>query len=283
MNLSTAKAAGRLKEVGIKKVTGASRRSLIFQYLGESVLMSLLSLFIAIVIVSLLLPAFNTLTGKQLQFQFNTRLLPGVLSITLITGLIAGSYPALYLSGFNPVTILKGQLKTSPGELWVRKGLVVLQFTLSALFIISVLVVYKQMQLIQTKNLGYNKDNIIQFANEGKLRNGQGPFLAEVKKLPGVVNASSMSGNFTGNHSGGSGIDWPGKQKAVDFDGVDVANDLFETLGLTMAQGRPFSRHSVQTVTALFLMKRLLLPWSSPIRLEKRLPCGERKSRSLAW
>jgi ABC-type lipoprotein release transport system permease subunit len=154
MNLSTAKAAGRLKEVGIKKVTGASRRSLIFQYLGESVLMSLLSLFIAIVIVSLLLPAFNTLTGKQLQFQFNTRLLPGVLSITLITGLIAGSYPAFYLSGFNPVTILKGQLKTSPGELWVRKGLVVLQFTLSALFIISVLVVYKQMQLIQTKYQG---------------------------------------------------------------------------------------------------------------------------------
>ena len=98
------------------------------------------------------------------------------------------------------------------------------------------------MQLIQTKNLGYNKDNIIQFPNEGKLRDGLEPFLSEVKKLPGIVNASAMSGNFTGNHSGGGGIDWPGKQKGIEFDGVDADYDLFETLGLQLSEGRAFSR-----------------------------------------
>ncbi len=242
MNLATAKAAGRLKEVGIKKVTGASRRSLIAQYLGESILMSLFSVFIALVLIVLLLPSFNAITGKQLHLVITPRLLLAIAGITTLTGIVAGSYPALYLSGFNPVNILKGQLKTSAGELWVRKGLVVFQFALSAIFIISVLVVYKQMQLIQTQNLGYNKNNIIRFANEGNLRKGLTPFLTEVKRLPGVVNASSMSGDFTGNHSGGGGINWEGKQKRIEFAGVDAEYDLFETMGLQMVQGRTFSR-----------------------------------------
>ncbi|OQP60252.1 ABC transporter permease [Niastella populi] len=242
MNLATAKAAGRLKEVGVKKVTGASRRSLILQYLGESILLSLLALLIAIVIVALLLPAFNSITEKQIQLSFNGGFIPAILSITLFTGLVAGSYPALYLSGFNPIAILKGQIKTSTGELLVRKGLVVFQFVLSVVFIVSVLVVYKQMQLIHTRNLGYNKDNIIQFANEGKLRDGLGPFVTEVKKLPGIVNAAAMSGNFTGNHSGGGGISWPGKQKGIEFDGVDADYDLLETMGLQLTEGRSFSR-----------------------------------------
>jgi putative ABC transport system permease protein len=242
MNLATARATVQYKEVGIKKVAGASRRSLIIQYLGESVLMSILSLFIAIIMLSLLLPSFNSLTGKQLHLSFSPGLILATLGITLLTGIIAGSYPAFYLSRFKPVAILKGQLKTSLGEVWARKGLVVFQFTLSALFIISVLVVHKQMKLIQTKNLGYNKDNIIRFANEGKLRNRLGPFLAEVKKIPGVVNASAMNGDFTGKHSGGGGIDWEGKQKGIEFDGVDVDYDLFETMGLQMAEGRTFSR-----------------------------------------
>ena len=183
MNLSTAKASRRLKEIGIRKVVGASRRSLVFQHLAESLLMSFLSLIIATLFIILLLPGFNQITGKELILSFDTNLILSAIAITLITGLIAGSYPALYLSGFNPVTVLKGKLKSSFSELLIRKGLVVFQFTLSAIFIVAVLVIYKQMDLIKTKNLGYNKDNIIHFAVEGNMRKQLASFIARSKKI----------------------------------------------------------------------------------------------------
>lgn len=244
MNLATARASRRIKEVGIKKVIGARRRTLILQYMGESMLMTLLSLIGAILIVLLVFPLFKEITGKDLYLYFDTTLLLAVLTITLVTGFLAGSYPALYLSGFRPAMVLKGKFNTSAGESWIRKGLVVFQFAISVILIISVLVVYKQMELIQTKNLGYNKDNIIQFANEGKLRQDLGAFLSETKKILGVVNASSMNGDMVGNHSGGGGISWPGQLpgQGIEFDGVDVDYDLMGTLDLKIAEGRSFSK-----------------------------------------
>ena len=245
MNLSTAKAAGRMKEVGIKKVVGASRFSLILQYMGESMLMAFLSLLMGILIVTLLLPAFKQITGKELELSFNTGLIIAVIAITIITGFIAGSYPALYLSGFKPVFILKGKLKTSGGESWVRKGLVVFQFSISVILIISVMVIYRQMQLIQTTNLGYNRENIIQFPDEGKLKENRQPFLAAVKNIPGVVNVSAADGGLLGNpgHSGG-GINWEGKdpKAGIEYYGIGVDYDFIETMGLQMAAGRPFSK-----------------------------------------
>ena len=243
MNLATARASRRIKEVGIKKVIGARRTTLIFQYMVESMLMAFISLMVAILLVSLLLPQFREITGKDLHLYFDRGLISVALTITIITGLLAGSYPALYLAGFGPATVLKGKLSTSAGESWIRKGLVVFQFTISVVLIISVLVVYKQMELIQNRNLGYNKDNIIQFANEGKLRTNLGTFLSEVRKIPGVVNASSMDGDMVGNHSGGGGISWPGQipGHGIEFDGLDVDGDLMETLGLKMNEGRFFS------------------------------------------
>ncbi|HEY5824198.1 MAG TPA: ABC transporter permease, partial [Cyclobacteriaceae bacterium] len=148
MNLSTAKASRRIKEVGIKKAIGANRKALVLQYLGESTLMSFLSLLAAILLVDLLLSQFNIITGKQLTLHFSSSMVLVLLSITLFTGLAAGSYPALYLSAFKPATVLKGKLNSSLGELWARKGLVVIQFSLSILFIVSVLVVYKQMEFV---------------------------------------------------------------------------------------------------------------------------------------
>ncbi len=137
MNLSTAKAAGRMKEIGIKKVVGASRSSLIFQYISESMLMAIMSLLIAVLFVELLLPAFRQITGKDISLYLNANIIVAAIAITIITGLVAGSYPALYLSGFKPVSILKGKLITSSGESWIRKGLVIFQFAISVILIVS--------------------------------------------------------------------------------------------------------------------------------------------------
>lgn len=244
MNLSTAKASKRIKEVGIKKVVGASRGSLILQYMGESMMMAFLSLLIAIVLVALFLPAFKEITGKNILLQFSPNLIFSASVITFITGLIAGSYPAFYLSGFRPVSVLKGKVNTSAGESWLRKGLVVFQFAVSVVLIVSVLVVYKQMNLIQTVNLGYNKDNVIRFSNEGKLEKGLQTFLSKLKNIPGVVNASSMDGNMTGNYSqGGSMIDWEGKQpdETINFMGIDMNYGMMEILDMQMKEGRMFS------------------------------------------
>ncbi|MBS1597378.1 MAG: ABC transporter permease [Bacteroidetes bacterium] len=244
MNLSTAKATRRMKEVGIRKVVGAQRGSLILQYISESMTMAFLSLILAIVFVVALLPAFRSITGKNITLDFNAGFILIVIAITFVTALISGSYPALYLSGFKPVLVLKGKLNTSAGESWIRKGLVIFQFAISVVLIVSVIVVYKQMKLIQTKNLGYNKDNIIHFSNEGKLLKGSDAFLAEIKKINGVVSASSMEGNMTGRYSqGGSWINWEGKspQEGLEFEGLDMDYGMMEMLGLQMKEGRMFS------------------------------------------
>lgn len=249
MNLSTAKASGRIKEVGIKKVVGALRSSLIFQYLGESLLMSFLSLGIAVLLLFLLLPQFNVITGKQIVLHFDVTLITVVLGITISTGLVAGSYPALYLSGFTPATVLKGKLKTSAGEVWVRQGLVVFQFAVSVIFIVSVLVVYKQIDYIQTKNLGYNRDNIIHFEiplemDSVKLK-AAGTFLSEVRDIPGVKNASSYYHNLTGSHGAISDFDWPGKAAGtnIEFSNLEVGYNFIETLGMKLKEGRSFSQN----------------------------------------
>ncbi|MGA7722884.1 MAG: ABC transporter permease [Ignavibacteriaceae bacterium] len=245
MNLSTAKASGRIKEVGIKKAVGAPRKSLVLQYLGESMLMSFLSLIVAIVFVELLIPEFNIITGKHLTLNLETNLILSFLGIALFTGLIAGSYPALYLSGFNPVMILKGKLNSSTGEQWARKGLVIFQFTLSVIFIAAVLVVFKQMEFIQSKNMGYNKDNIIYFDKEGKIMDHQDSFLSELKNIPGVVNASGISQNILGVNSSTIGLYWEGKnpKDIVQFTDLNVDCGMIETLGMEMKAGRAFSRN----------------------------------------
>ena len=245
MNLSTAKASTRMKEVGIKKTIGATRKTLAFQYLSESVLMAFLSFAIALIVVELILPEFNGITGKHMSLNLSENILLSFIAITLLTGVIAGSYPALYLSGFNPVSILKGKLgNNSTGELWLRKGLVIFQFTLSAILIAAVLVVYKQMEFIQSKNLGYNKDNLIYFNAEGDVPGHMDTFLSEIKNIPGVVNASSTSENVTSIISSTFDVNWPGKKPGTtaNFFSVNANYNLIETLGMKMEEGRTFSK-----------------------------------------
>ncbi|MEJ0104352.1 MAG: ABC transporter permease [Bacteroidota bacterium] len=216
-----------------------------FQYIGESMLIVFLSVLLALVIVLLLLPQFNSITGKSLVIHWNMGFIGSIMAITVITGLIAGSYPAFYLSRFKPVTVLKGRLPASLAELWIRKGLVVFQFTLSVVFIIAVLTIYKQMNLVQTINLGYTKDNIISFKNEGALNKSLAPFMTDLKNIPGVMNASTFWGNMTGEMSGRTEkVNWEGKKPGdtAYCMALDVDYGLLEMLDIKMAEGRTFSR-----------------------------------------
>lgn len=243
MNLSTAKASRRIMEVGIKKVFGAERRTLVWQYLGESILMTLISLLIALVLVILLLPGFSEITGKHLELLFDTRITLAFAVITLVTALLAGSYPAIYLSGFSPVMLLKRQFNTSFGELWSRKGLVIFQFAISVIFIVSVLVVYKQIEYVQNKSLGFNKDNVLYFETDGKVIGNAETFIAEVKNISGVINASSMLGNIISPQEGGGmpgKVKWKGKEITLANSAVNY--DLLELLGIEIKEGRTFSR-----------------------------------------
>jgi len=251
MNLATAKATARIRESGIRKLVGAQRGSLIFRYIIESTFMAFLSLGLAMFIVLLLLPQFQAITQKELHINFSYQTIFILLAITLATGILAGSYPAIYLTSFKPSWVLKGSLQFAGGQTAFRKGLVIFQFSLSIVFIIAVMVVYRQMKLVQEKNLGFEKNNIISFSTEGKVRDEMPSFLAEIRKLPGVQHASGMDGDFTGYHSGGGGIDWEGKSQGIEFDGFYVYTDWPETFSIPLIEGRTFKK-DVDSLGVLF-------------------------------
>lgn len=256
MNLSTAQATKKMKEIGVKKTLGASRKMLVMQYLGESMLLVLLSLILSGLLVAVLLPQFNAFTGKELQTNLDGNWVLSILGIALVTGLIAGSYPAFYLSNFNPLTVLKGKLHTSLGEFWARKGLVVFQFSLSILFIVGLLVIHQQIKLTQTQNLGYDRENVLKFQWKGELYdawNGLGQdgknneqfysLLDRLDHVPGIVSYSTMKGNILDNIIGQSGISWSGKEEERNFlfKSPIIGYNYIETMGMEMAAGRDFS------------------------------------------
>ena len=242
MNLSTAKASQRRSEIGIKKAIGASRNSIITQFLGESILLTFCALGIALLLVVWLLPEFNQITGKQIEFAFSINLISAILGITLITGLISGSYPALYLSRFRPLHLLKSKMNATSNGILARKGLVIFQFAISILLIISVMVVYQQMTYIQAKNLGFNKDNVLTFGNEGNLSENPNTFLQEIKKLPGVVETSTFWHNVVGDYGTTWDVKWEGKlpDEKINFATLNVDYNWMELLDLAMIGGRTY-------------------------------------------
>ncbi len=243
MNLSTARASNRMKEVGVKKATGATRGILITQFLGESIVMVTLSAIIALLLISAVLPQFNTITGRALDLAISWQEAGVFLGIILATGLIAGSYPAFYLSSFEPVAVLKGKLNTSWGEKWIRKGLVTFQFTLSVLFIVGFVIINQQIAFIQEQNLGYNKDNVITFVSMGKGSEEVEAYMARLRQTPGVLSATNIyGGNFIGNRNFGTAPTPEGKE------GIEalvprphVGLGYLETLGIELIEGRSFS------------------------------------------
>ncbi len=256
MNLSTAQASRKMKEIGVKKAMGANRNVLITQFLGESILMAILSLVMALVLVILLLPHFNVIIGKSLYLNIELGDILIVVGIVLFTGLVAGSYPAFYLSGFNPVTVLKGKRNSSWGEQWIRKSLVILQFTISIIFIVGFLIINKQIEFTQAKNLGYNRDNIISFERKGKVDNNNlSVFMSELKNIPGVLNASITLGDFIEARSGNTSFSWNGKteEEQKPFPSPEVSYDFIEMLDIEMEEGRSFSREYANEESKIIL------------------------------
>ena len=244
INLSTANASKRLKEIGIKKAMGSKRKELVTQYLVESLLMTSISAILALLIVALLLPQFNELAAKKMTLGFEPVHLLIFAVIFLITGFLAGSYPAFYLSGLKTISTLHGKLNTSFGEIFARRGLVIFQFALSTVLIFSVLIVYKQMEYTQNKNLGYNKDNLVYFEINGKIRQNPDAFISALEQLDGVKSASSISTNIVGGQNTTTRLTWPGKtpDEQEVFQIRPVNFNMIEIFDIGILKGRSFSR-----------------------------------------
>lgn len=244
MNLATARSVKRAREVGVRKVVGAMRSSLIGQFVGEALLLTFLALLITLGLVFGLLPAFNQLTGKHISFPANQPLFwLAVLGMSFFTGLVAGSYPALFLSSLSPVRVLKGSLQFGSGAKFFRQGLVVFQFVLSMLLIVGTIVVYRQVNYVQSKNLGYDRQNLVTVPAEGDLAKSYETFKQEIKRMPGVENVSYMFEAPTGIGSSTGGVSWTGKDPNVNiqFTQTSVGYDFIKTLKIKVA-GREFSK-----------------------------------------
>lgn len=244
MNLSTARSEKRAKEVGVRKVMGAVRQSLVYQFLGESMLLVTMALVIAVLVVELLLPYFNNLTGKNLNMLAHPAFLYWMAGITLFTGLVAGLYPAFYLSSFKPVSVLKGRLVNVPSAVLLRKGLVVFQFTVSIILILGAIVIGQQLSFLQNQNLGFDKEQklVVPFRN-AKAATHYAAFREEVLRIPGVETATSGS-VYPGIENIEDLLFYAENKTihdAVDIHFATVGDDYIETLGLKMATGRSFT------------------------------------------
>jgi len=248
MNLSTARASRRLKEVGVKKTVGAKKGMLVFQYLLDSFILVTIAILLAFLIVWLLLPSFNLIVDKHLSLIPNFQLIMGSFLVVLVTALFSGLYPAFYLSKFKPIQVLKGGMNPSTGEAWARKGLVTFQFTLSVVLIASVIVVYEQIAYTQTKNLGYNNDNILILSVEGALSDSSRfhTFLSELSTKSYLKNAAGSNHNMTGHNGGTYGVNWPGKDPndRTEFENMQITPNFIETMDIELKEGRSFMPNS---------------------------------------
>ncbi|MEX0290896.1 MAG: ABC transporter permease [Flavobacteriaceae bacterium] len=267
INISTARASTRIKEIGVKKSVGAKRKDLMIQFTAEALLTTGISMILALIMVSLFLPQFNLIAGKELDFSLNANFLTGIFLITIGAGLAAGVYPALYLSGLSALKGLKGKVIGNLSGSFGRKGLVVFQFVTSAVLIVAVFIIYNQMEFIQNKNLGFNKNNIIWFPSgvlEENLNRADAKgmssedienFLQILKNTPGVVNASNFRHTMMADFGTTTGLDWPGKDLEKDALFAQIAGgfDFIETMQIELREGRTYSReYSTETEKIIF-------------------------------
>ncbi len=258
MNLSTARSEKRAREVGMRKVLGAKKNALVFQFFGESLLLCLLALSIALLLVWTLLPVFNTLIQKQLDLFAHPSILIIIFGLTILTSLLSGLYPALYLSSFTPITVLKGALVNSISAKSIRKGLVVFQFAVSAVLILVSGVIWQQMNFLKNKDLGFKKEQQLLIPlRSAEVAENYTTFKTELLKNPNVVSAS-VGDSYPGLHVI-SDNGFYAEDKTI-HDNVytrygQVADDYIETLGYTLLHGRTFSKNRASDSLSIILNK----------------------------
>ncbi len=267
MNLATARSAGRAQEVGLRKVVGAERGQLISQFLGETLFMAVLALFLSVVFSKLLLPVFKLLSGKDLSLSLTSASLAlSLIGVTLLVGLIAGSYPALFLSSFQPVNVIKGSIKSGQANARLRQGLVVFQFAVSIVFIIGTGVVFSQLKFVQGKRLGFEKENVVVLSlGDPRARVIYRTFVERVTQSPEVVSAAgagSLPGGLT--NMGFFRPEGADVSEQVPMEIIICDHDFLKTMGIELAAGRDFSLvHLTDVQEALLLNETAvkLLGW----------------------
>jgi len=272
MNLATARSTKRAREVGLRKVVGSQREGLIFQFLTESTLLTVLSLVMSILLVLVMFPHFNQLAGKSfdLQVLYSPVVVISILAVIILVGILGGSYPAFYLSRFNPVNVLKGEVtKGSSGSLF-RKVLVVIQFTISVAMIVSTLVVYKQLDYLKTKDLGYEMENVVSLEfSTGEMIKKYPVLKQALLENPDIVHVASTSteiGEGSGKSLFNVETDDGMKQRGINMAVVD--HDFVETLGITMLEGRDFQEDMPSDTLLGVIVNETMakrLNWSKPL------------------
>jgi len=258
MNLSTARSQKRAKEVGIRKTVGSNKKQLIFQFLSESILISGIALLFALVLVLVSIPWFNELAGKNMEIPWTNLIFwSSILVVTLLTGLLAGSYPALYLSSFSPIKVLKGTFKAGPYAAVPRKVLVVFQFAVSIMLAVGTVIVFNQIEFTKDRPIGYDRSNLLSVQMNNPEYNGKYNLLRnELIKSGVVADMTQSSSPLMGVYSnGGGGISWVGKdpEMSPDFGIIRVTHDYGNTVGWQFLEGRDFSRNYASDSSAIII------------------------------
>jgi ABC-type antimicrobial peptide transport system permease subunit len=272
MNLATARAARRAKEVGLRKVVGAIRPHLMGQFLAESLVVALLSLVLALLIIFIVLPYFNTLGGKNLAFDFtNVKMIAGLLGITVVTGLLAGSYPALYLSGFVPATVLKGNFTGGASGSLFRNTMVVIQFAVSISLIVGTTIVYRQLKYIQQLNLGYDKENLLYVPMTGEMWSKYDALRTSLGNNRLTSQYSFISQLPTTSSNATVSVEWTGKDPNTQplFYNLAIDENFQEVFKATILQGHGYGENgnadSVNVIVNEMALKTMDMPLESAV------------------
>jgi predicted permease len=268
MNLATARAARRAKEVGLRKVVGAIRPHLVGQFLAESLIVALLSLVLALLLIYLALPYFNTLGGKNLSLDLtNVRLITGLLGITVITGLLAGSYPALYLSGFLPATVLKGNFNGGGSGSLFRNTMVVIQFAVSISLIVGTAIVYRQLKYIQHLNLGYDKENLLYVPMTGEMWGKYESMRTKLASNRLTSQYSFISGLPTSSSGATVSVEWKGKDPNSQplFYNTAIDENFEEVFKATFVEGHGYTENAKADSTSIIVNQAALKTMDMPL------------------